>query len=223
MRRDPYRVLGISPGASSEELHDAYRRLVKLHHPDRNGGSEESAQRFAEIQEAYEEVRARPRPLDRIGRRRPPSPSRNGWRRASVSCVKPRRPASTRGAPRARPPVSRFRSRPRTASARSSATSAKKLADPISERRRHPAAHRVSELIDDVVSRLDGRRPRALGASSRTIERPQIVEEKHNRCEPCPAQLWTGPFLPSELQPSAARVSGAFARPARRRRDPRRL
>src|ERR1700712_4480713 len=62
MGRDPYRVLEVSPGASAEELHDAYRRLVKLHHPDRNGGSEESARRFAEIQEAYEEVRARPRP-----------------------------------------------------------------------------------------------------------------------------------------------------------------
>src|SRR4051812_18222217 len=62
MRRDPYRVLEVSPGASSEELHDAYRRLVKLHHPDRNGGSEASARRFAEIQEAYEQVRARPRP-----------------------------------------------------------------------------------------------------------------------------------------------------------------
>src|SRR3954464_12136859 len=62
MRRDPYVVLGVSPGASSEELHDAYRRLVKLHHPDRNGGSEASARRFAEIQEAYEEVRGRPRP-----------------------------------------------------------------------------------------------------------------------------------------------------------------
>src|SRR3954449_464867 len=62
MRRDPYRVLEVSPGASSEELHDAYRRLVKLHHPDRNGGSEASARRFAEIQEAYEEVRGRPRP-----------------------------------------------------------------------------------------------------------------------------------------------------------------
>src|SRR3954453_3249157 len=61
MPRDPYRVLGVSPGASSEELHDAYRRLVKLHHPDRNGGSEESPRRFAEIQEAYEEGRARPR------------------------------------------------------------------------------------------------------------------------------------------------------------------
>src|SRR5690349_8166120 len=61
MPRDPYRVLEVSPGASSEELHDAYRRLVKLHHPDRNGGSEESARRFAEVQEAYEAVRSRPR------------------------------------------------------------------------------------------------------------------------------------------------------------------
>jgi curved DNA-binding protein CbpA len=56
-----YRVLGVSPGVSSEELHDAYRRLVKLHYPDRNDGSEESARRFAEIQEAYEELRARGR------------------------------------------------------------------------------------------------------------------------------------------------------------------
>ena len=49
MPRDPYRVLGVTPGVSSEDLHDAYRRLVKLHHPDRNGGSEESARRFIDI------------------------------------------------------------------------------------------------------------------------------------------------------------------------------
>jgi hypothetical protein len=53
---DPYRVLGIEPGASSEELHDAYRRLVKRHHPDRNRGSAESTRRFQEIQAAYEQV-----------------------------------------------------------------------------------------------------------------------------------------------------------------------
>src|SRR3954470_8861346 len=68
MPRDPYRVLGVSPGASSEELHDAYRRLVKLHHPDRNDGSAESARRFAEVEESYEEVRARPRPAARPNR-----------------------------------------------------------------------------------------------------------------------------------------------------------
>jgi hypothetical protein len=53
---DPYRVLGLDPGASSEQLHDAYRRLVKRHHPDRNGGSAESTRRFQEIQAAYEQI-----------------------------------------------------------------------------------------------------------------------------------------------------------------------
>jgi DnaJ domain len=51
-------VLGVRPGASSEELHDAYRRLVKQHHPDRNGGSAESTRKFQEIQQAYEAVRS---------------------------------------------------------------------------------------------------------------------------------------------------------------------
>src|SRR5919198_2808875 len=54
--RDPYRILGVEPTASAEELHDAYRRLVKLHHPDRNGGSAEATRRFQEIQSAYEEI-----------------------------------------------------------------------------------------------------------------------------------------------------------------------
>ena len=58
-RRDPYEVLGVKRGASAEELHDAYRRMVKLHHPDRNGGSAESTRRFQEIQEAYERVKER--------------------------------------------------------------------------------------------------------------------------------------------------------------------
>jgi hypothetical protein len=62
---DPYAVLGVSPGVTTEELHDVYRRLVKKWHPDRNGGSAESTRRFQEIQEAYELVRSgkvRPRP-----------------------------------------------------------------------------------------------------------------------------------------------------------------
>jgi curved DNA-binding protein len=53
---DPYRVLGVAREASPEELQDAYRRLVKLHHPDRGG----SAERFLEIQAAYAAVRDRP-------------------------------------------------------------------------------------------------------------------------------------------------------------------
>ena len=56
MTRDPHDVLGVRPGASAVELHDAYRRLVKLHHPDHNPGSPDAASRFREIQEAYDEL-----------------------------------------------------------------------------------------------------------------------------------------------------------------------
>jgi curved DNA-binding protein CbpA len=56
---DPYAVLGVAPSAPDGELRAAYRRLAQLHHPDHNGGSPESARRFAAIQEAYAEVRLR--------------------------------------------------------------------------------------------------------------------------------------------------------------------
>lgn len=49
-KRDYYEVLGISKGASADEIKKAYRRLAVKHHPDR-GGDEE---KFKEINEAYE-------------------------------------------------------------------------------------------------------------------------------------------------------------------------
>lgn len=51
---DPYRVLGVPPGAPLAAVLEAYRRLSKEHHPDA-GGTEE---RFVELQRAYETVRA---------------------------------------------------------------------------------------------------------------------------------------------------------------------
>ncbi|WP_053226743.1 J domain-containing protein [Solirubrobacter soli] len=59
MQKDPYRVLGVPHGASQAVVLEAYRRLTKLHHPDRDGGTDE---RFMEIQRAYETLRARPEP-----------------------------------------------------------------------------------------------------------------------------------------------------------------
>jgi|ERR1700754_2549725 len=53
---DPYRVLGLPHGASPAVVQDAYRRLSKLHHPDRGG----SPERFREIQRAVETLRGRP-------------------------------------------------------------------------------------------------------------------------------------------------------------------
>jgi curved DNA-binding protein CbpA len=55
--RDPYLVLGVSPGTSDEQLHAAYRRLVRLHHPDHNPGDLDAARRFEEVQDAYARVR----------------------------------------------------------------------------------------------------------------------------------------------------------------------
>lgn len=51
---DPYKVLGVSPDASKEEIKKAYRKLVMQYHPDRNPGDEEAAQKMREINAAYE-------------------------------------------------------------------------------------------------------------------------------------------------------------------------
>jgi hypothetical protein len=53
---DPYQTLGVSADVSDAELRSAYRRMVRLHHPDHNGGSVESARRFEAVQEAYTQI-----------------------------------------------------------------------------------------------------------------------------------------------------------------------
>lgn len=57
----PYEVLGIDAGADAGEIKAAYRKLAMKHHPDRNGDSEESKERFMEIQSAYDEL-TKPKP-----------------------------------------------------------------------------------------------------------------------------------------------------------------
>ncbi len=49
-----YAALGLEPGADRAAVEQAYRRLIKLHHPDRSGGD---AARAAEINRAYFELR----------------------------------------------------------------------------------------------------------------------------------------------------------------------
>jgi hypothetical protein len=49
---DPYRTLGLAPGAGAEEIRRAYRRLAKANHPDFAG--EAALPRFLAIQAAYE-------------------------------------------------------------------------------------------------------------------------------------------------------------------------
>ncbi len=54
--RDPYSVLGLTPGASEDEIKKAYKRLAKQYHPDVTGNSPEAERKMQEINAAYDEL-----------------------------------------------------------------------------------------------------------------------------------------------------------------------
>lgn len=56
MMTDPYKVLGLSPGASDDEVKKAYKTLAKKYHPDVAGNSEEAARKMREINAAYDQI-----------------------------------------------------------------------------------------------------------------------------------------------------------------------
>ena len=57
MMDDPYKVLGVSPNASDDEIKRAYRKLAKKYHPDVNPGNAEAARKMQEINAAYEQIK----------------------------------------------------------------------------------------------------------------------------------------------------------------------
>ena len=54
--RDPYQTLGVSRGASQDEIKSAYRRLAKKFHPDLNPGKPEVERQFKDVSAAYDIV-----------------------------------------------------------------------------------------------------------------------------------------------------------------------
>jgi len=54
---DPYKVLGVSPDASDDEIKQAYRRLAKKYHPDLNPGDAVAAKKMQQVNAAYEQIK----------------------------------------------------------------------------------------------------------------------------------------------------------------------
>jgi curved DNA-binding protein CbpA len=168
--QDPYTILGVSPDASDDELHTAYRRLVQLHHPDHNQGSLESARRFEEVQEAY----ARIRELR--------ASARTDHHATPRATTDPNVEARLADLERELRQAHEARERARRAAAEAAATTNKRPSDEelgyvntddslaqilddarsqLSERfadaREHPVGRRVADLIDDLATKLQGR------------------------------------------------------------------
>ena len=74
---DYYRILGVKPNCSLEEVRRRYRLLARRHHPDHNPDDPEAAARFRLIVAAFEAIQA--------ARAQAESKSRNRRRKFSAS------------------------------------------------------------------------------------------------------------------------------------------
>jgi molecular chaperone DnaJ len=81
-QRDHYEILGVSKGATPEELKAAFRKLAAQHHPDKNPDDPKAHVRFKEINAAYQTLSdpQRRAMYDRFGHRaeEPGSPFASG-------------------------------------------------------------------------------------------------------------------------------------------------
>lgn len=174
--RDPYKTLGLSPSATDAEVRSAYRRLVKLHHPDHNDGSHASEQRFEEVQDAYAQIRERREQRGSRGgqpppRRRASAPPRTPPTMPADPDVEARMANLERELREAHEARERARQAAREAAAQTFkrptdeelgyvttddslskilADARSELSGRLSEAREHPVAQRVSNLIEEL-------------------------------------------------------------------------
>ncbi len=183
-RSDPYEVLGVGPTASDDEVRAAYRRLVRLHHPDHNGGSAESARRFEEVQEAYGQIRqlrARPLRADPADAMPPPvtadptSPHvtadpdlearlarmERDLREAHLARERARRAASEAAAAKRKPPSDEELGYITTDDSLSKifADARDELSELFADGRESPVGKRVADTLDELAAKLSGEQP----------------------------------------------------------------
>lgn len=54
MARNPYQVLGLTSGASDQDIRAAFRKLAKQYHPDRNPGDNKAEEKFKDVSAAFD-------------------------------------------------------------------------------------------------------------------------------------------------------------------------
>jgi curved DNA-binding protein CbpA len=118
-----YQRLELSTNATVQEVKEAYRRLAKQYHPDLNPGDRQAAERFIQIQQAYEILIAA---LDQSS----PNPDRESTQNQAPP-----------------PPPTRVTVRVKQPSGRSTAKSAAPKLSPEQERLKQRVLSRIHSLL----------------------------------------------------------------------------
>jgi curved DNA-binding protein CbpA len=111
---DPYHVLGVTPGASPEDITRAYRRAAHAAHPDTRPADPDAAARFRALTDAYDLLRDVGRRADYDRRHAPQLPAQQPPARSRPAPG--RRPAAPlwAGPVRIDPPPGLTQPRPRS-------------------------------------------------------------------------------------------------------------
>ena len=72
MFRDPHKILGVAPTASVDEIHAAFRRKARQHHPDLGG----DRRQFQQLNNAYEQL-LKQKEAEKLSPKKPASSTAN--------------------------------------------------------------------------------------------------------------------------------------------------